>query len=104
MVTFRIFCRSPADWLLFLLHLYQTLIDATDIWQLRFPDTQFEKYKAEWTGNIKEWGEIVDVWFKDSSTTPLPVDGERVPPEETPEPIVRRNTKRIKDVFRAENN
>lgn len=26
-----------------------------DVWHLRFPDTTFEKYKKEWTGNIKEW-------------------------------------------------
>jgi ribonucleoside-diphosphate reductase alpha chain len=26
-----------------------------DVWNLRFPDTTFAKYKAEWDGNIKAW-------------------------------------------------
>lgn len=26
-----------------------------NIWNLRFPDTTFKNYKAEWSGNIQEW-------------------------------------------------
>jgi len=29
--------------------------EQVDQWALRFPDTTFEKYKAEWVGNIKKW-------------------------------------------------
>ena len=36
---------------------YSVLIDAADTWHLRFPDTQYHKYKSEWNGNIKEWEE-----------------------------------------------
>lgn len=36
---------------------YSVLIDAADVWHLRFPDTQFYKYKAKWNGNLKEWEE-----------------------------------------------
>lgn len=32
-------------------------IAETDKWDLRFPDTTFERYKKEWTGNIKPWEE-----------------------------------------------
>jgi len=28
-----------------------------DVWHLRFPDTQFYRYKTHWTGNLKEWEE-----------------------------------------------
>lgn len=30
-------------------------IELMDQWQLRFPDTTHEAYKAEWTGNFNEW-------------------------------------------------
>lgn len=39
-----------------LLNLHDELIEA-DKWNLRFPDTTFPNYKAEWTGNIKPWEE-----------------------------------------------
>ena len=29
--------------------------DANDEWQLRFPDTQFKKFKSEWDGDIRGW-------------------------------------------------
>lgn len=29
--------------------------DEEDVWNLRFPDTTFEKYKTEWNGHIDEW-------------------------------------------------
>lgn len=33
----------------------QEEIDAVDFWQLRFPDTAFEKYKSEWDGDLDKW-------------------------------------------------
>lgn len=30
-------------------------VELADKWDLRFPDTTFKKYKAEWDGNIKAW-------------------------------------------------
>lgn len=35
----------------------EQLIEAMDKWELRFPDTQFEKYEDEWDGNLKAWEE-----------------------------------------------
>lgn len=32
-------------------------IAAVDVWELRFPDTLFDKYKAEWSGDMKLWEE-----------------------------------------------
>jgi ribonucleoside-diphosphate reductase alpha chain len=32
-------------------------LHAADTWKLRFPDTQFEKYKSEWSGDMKLWEE-----------------------------------------------
>lgn len=29
--------------------------DHVDLWTLHFPDTTFEKYKTDWTGDIKQW-------------------------------------------------
>lgn len=33
----------------------QSEIDEANVWQLRFPDTEFESYKKEWDGNLKKW-------------------------------------------------
>ena len=33
----------------------QEQIDALDIWELIFPDTEHEAYKAKWFGNIQNW-------------------------------------------------
>jgi ribonucleoside-diphosphate reductase alpha chain len=33
----------------------QAEIDALDVWELVFPVTTFEKYKAEWNGDLKLW-------------------------------------------------
>lgn len=30
-------------------------IEQQDKWDLRFPDTSFEKYKTEWTGDLRAW-------------------------------------------------
>lgn len=29
--------------------------ESQDTWNLEFPDTSFEKYKSEWTGDLKSW-------------------------------------------------
>lgn len=34
---------------------YNDLIASLDEWDLYFPDTTFEKYKAEWDGDIQKW-------------------------------------------------
>ena len=33
----------------------QSEIDEANVWQLRFPDTEFVSYKKEWDGNLKKW-------------------------------------------------
>lgn len=33
----------------------EVLIEELDVWDLRFPDTTYSKYKKEWTGNLAEW-------------------------------------------------
>lgn len=33
----------------------QSEIDEANVWQLRFPDTEFVGYKKEWDGNLKKW-------------------------------------------------
>ncbi len=30
-------------------------IDALDVWELQFPQTTFERYKAEWDGDLQAW-------------------------------------------------
>lgn len=41
--------QTQAKWVV------QNSIDDADQWQLRYPDTTFEKYKSDWKGNIKDW-------------------------------------------------
>ncbi|KKM91036.1 hypothetical protein LCGC14_1232600 [marine sediment metagenome] len=35
----------------------EDVIEELDKWDLRFPDTTYERYEEEWTGSIREWEE-----------------------------------------------
>jgi len=34
---------------------FMEAVEKDKMWNLKFPDTEFEKYKTEWNGNIEEW-------------------------------------------------
>ncbi len=45
------------DKVLRVMEMKDDVIEELDKWDLRFPDTTYERYEEEWTGSIREWEE-----------------------------------------------
>lgn len=51
---------------------FMKAVQENEIWELKFPDVTFEKYKKEWKGDLEEWeekGYPVDVYKKIKART-----------------------------------